>query len=314
MWIEVPLQFGKIKIAGIHLLRVFVNEKEEFAHQVYPNQIIPAGYDQEAISVFVTGLSNEVIFYNYFLLEKIGKTEKMKPLTKYVCPHCNSPMEKMKEDNCYVCNHPDCVEKAQNGEIVVYDMDDYKTKKIFRVMKMNDVWSVEDKIRLFVSNFLDYLDEPEVRVIANMSQKELVERNKKRAKRGKPTLPPIRIITVDGELKRYVNLVGEKCKSIDIARNETWVDGHFFRFWDRDKWCRMYEWIKGRKTDEEIRDRLKKLVRKDDKGHPLPESQQYRWDSRYKVIKVHKRPFVKFKGEGEPVESIKVVEVLRKHK
>lgn len=309
MWIEVPLQFGKVQIAGIHLLRVYVNDQDEFAYQVYPDDLIPAGYDQEAISIFVTGLADDVSFYNYFLLEKIGKYDKLKPESKYVCPHCNTPLQKFKGTNHYFCKAPDCVVNNQNKEIIVYDMDDYKTKKVFKIMNMKDIWRVEDRIRLFVSNFLDYLDEPEVKVIVNMNAKDLAKRNEKRARRGKPPLPPIRIITVDGELKRYVRLVEGKCRTIDVARNETWVDGHFFRFWSRDKWCNLYAWIKKCKTDDEIRKRLKERVRRDKDGHPLPQSQQYRWDSRNKVIKVHKRAYVKWKGMGEPVERIKVVDV-----
>jgi hypothetical protein len=176
-------------------------------------------------------------------------------------------------------------------------------------MNMKDVWRIEDRIRLFVSNFLDYIEEPEVRIVTNMTSNQLMQRNVKRAKRGKSPLPPVKIITVGGELKRYINLIGEKCRTLDLARNETWVDGHFFRFWDRNKWTRMYAWIKGCKTPEEIMAKLKKLVRRDDKGHPLPQSQQYRWDNNHKVIKVHKRAFVKWKGMGEPVERIKVVDV-----
>ena len=104
-------------------------------------------------------------------------------------------------------------------------------------------------------------------------------------------------------------MVETQCKTVDVARNQTWVDGHFFRFWDRDTWCRLYEWIKGRKTDDEIRERLKKFIRKDKNGHVLPEYQQYKWDSRHKLIKVHKRGYIKFKGMGVPIEKIKVVDI-----
>lgn len=309
MWIEVPLQFGKIKIAGIHLVRVFVNDNDEYASQVYPDELVPVGYDQEAISIFVTGLDGDISFYNYFLLEKIGKYDKLKPVSKYVCPYCGSPLKKFEDKNWFYCELESCVETSQKGKMVMYDMDDYKTKNTFKVMKMNDIWRIEDKIRLFVSNFLDYIEEPEVKIITSISSTDLAKRNLKRARKGKPPLPPIRIITVSGEIKRYINLIGERCRTLEIARNETWVDGHFFRFWDRNKWTRLYAWIKGCKTDEEIREKLKKLVRKDDKGHPLPQTQQYRWDSHHKLIKVHKLAFVKWKGMGEPVQRIKVVDV-----
>jgi hypothetical protein len=63
------------------------------------------------------------------------------------------------------------------------------------------------------------------------------------------------------------------------------------------------------KTTDQIWKVLKKEVRKDKDGMPLPSYQQYRWDDYYKIIKVHKRPYIKFKGEGIPIKKIKEVDI-----
>lgn len=58
------------------------------------------------------------------------------------------------------------------------------------------------KIKLYICNFLDFLNTPDVEI------KEIVwseEANKKRIKRGKPPIPTIHNVTVTGKTKEYIN-------------------------------------------------------------------------------------------------------------
>jgi hypothetical protein len=217
---------------------------------------------------------------------------------------------KMLEPKKHYCDKESCIKAFQDGCKIIYDMNDQTVKDQMRLFEMKSIWKTEDKIRQFATNLLDFLTNKKVQVMVNFSEEELVERNKKRAKRGKSTLFPVSIIKVDGTLKEYVSFISRKFNgNYKLARRETPVDGHFYRFKDRDVWTRLYAWIKGYETDEAIRERLSKLQRRDEKGMVLPDEEQYEWDGFYKLIKVWKLPFYRFKGEGDQRPRIDVIDV-----
>ena len=311
MFIEVGLDFGDVFVAGIHIHKVFLRPEEKdrkLGYQVYSDRLIPHDFTEEGMSIFITGLAEDnVTFYSYFTLRRYNA--KHQGGSFYSCPYCQTRMAKMKDTNLHYCDIVDCIAKYQDGETIVYDLSNKKLRHTFRVMKMKDVWNIENKIRNFVCNFLDFLNTPEVIVRSAVDPESLQKRNLKRAKRGKRVLPPVNLIIVDGYLKKYIGELASRTGSIAVARNETWVSGHYMRFWMKEKWSNLYSWISKCKTDEQTKDKLAKMVRKDGDGKLLPKSQQYIWDAYYKVIKVWKIPFIKFKGEGTPKDSLTVVKV-----
>ena len=314
MFIEVGLDFGKVFVAGIHLHKVFLRPEEKgkkLGYQVYSDRLVPADFTEEGISIFISGIGEDnVVFYSYFTLRGMDKGKLEHNLSRYSCPYCQVRMNVTEAgSNLHYCDQEHCVNQYQGGETIAYDLSNKKLRHTFRVMKMQDVWSIQDKVRNFVCNFLDFLNTPEVIVRSHLDSESLHIKNVKRAKRGKKALPPINLILVDGYLKKYINDIESLTGSINVARNETWVSGHYMRFWMKEKWTNIYSWINKCKTDEDIKERLAKYLRKDGDGKLLPKSQQYIWDSYYKVIKVWKIPFIKFKGEGTPKDSLTVVKV-----
>lgn len=311
MFIEAGLDFGDIFVSGIHIHKIFLRPKEKgkrLGYQVYSDRLIPADFTEEGMSIFITGIAKDnVTFYSYFTLRKIDKST-FGGKSSYSCPHCQTQMSKFPDSALHYCDIEDCMVQYQDNESITYDLSNKKLRDTFRVMKMQDVWSIEDKIRNFVCNFLDFLNTPEVLVKVAEDPQSLEKRNIKRIRRGKKVLPPINLIIVDGYLKKYINGIASRTGSINVARNETWVSGHYMRFWMKEKWTNIYSWINKCKTDEERIERLAKYQRKED-GKLLPKSQQYMWDSYYQVIKVWKIPFIKFKGEGTLKDSLTVVKV-----
>lgn len=315
MWVEVGLKFDELFVCGIHIAKVYLDTtKSGFGTQLFRfyDEIIPNSYKEVGISVFVVGFSDETTtFYYHFILEHTDiEKDKLRGRYAYACPYCSMPMKTLETAHKFYCDKDSCIKAFQNGVKVVYNLDDPIVKEQMHLFEMKSVWKTEDKIRQFTTNLLDFLTNKRVQIITNFSEAELVDRNKKRAKRGKEPLFPVSIIKVDGTLKEYVSFISKRFNgNYKLARIETPVDGHFYRFKDKEVWTGLYGWIKGCETDDAIREKLAKKVRVDDKGIQLPDEEQYEWDNLYKLIKVWKLPFYRFKGEGDPRPRIDVIEV-----
>lgn len=108
------------------------------------------------------------------------------------------------------------------------DSNIYTENEELKWKKKDDIFS--NNIRIFVCNFLDFLNNPEVQFI-EVSRSE--EQNMKRLKRGKPAIPPHQFITVTGKLKIYLDSLKENTDFYYSHR--FWVRGHF-RTLRSDKW------------------------------------------------------------------------------
>jgi len=161
---------------------------------------------------------------------------------------------------------------------------------------LRDVWRIEALVGEFVSNFLDFLTNPEVRVEVCLSESERLSRNEKRVRKGKGLLPPISVVSVRGHLQKVVGGLSSQFGSVSEAREASWVRGHFFRFWNRERWSRLYGLIAKCRSPAERTAVLSGLGRVDDDGLLLPLSQQYQFDEQYGVIKVWKMPYLRNEG------------------
>ncbi len=130
--------------------------------------------------------------------------------------------------------------------------------------------SAVNELKVFICNFLDFLNNPEVRIIK-------IERSKKnqsrRLKQGKSVLPSTNKIIIDGKLKSYYN----NLTGFDKLPYSFIVRGHYMRFWNKKKYRRIYQKLK-----------LGSLSNKyyvDDKIR-----------NNNKIITLWKRPFVKGSG------------------
>lgn len=90
------------------------------------------------------------------------------------------------------------------------------------------------KLKTFVCNFIDYLNNPEVRII----QIKRGKKNKlRRKKQGKEPLPSSNKIIVTGELKQYMEKIS--LSKFTYGHKFT-VRGHFRRYWDKKKYNKLY--------------------------------------------------------------------------
>jgi len=105
--------------------------------------------------------------------------------------------------------------------------------------KIEDIEEIKPNISLFICNFLDFLNDPDVNLI-KVERDE--NKNNKRVKRGKLSIFTSFYIRLKGELKIYF----DKLQS-DLAENKFnhrfWVRGHY-KHWRSDK----FKNVKGKKT------------------------------------------------------------------
>jgi hypothetical protein len=120
------------------------------------------------------------------------------------------------------------------------------------------------KIQMFVCNFLDFLNDPEV----ELRTYERTEKNRQRRIRdGKIPIPPINFITVTGKLKIYQDSLSE---GIHFSYSyKFWVRGHFRRLQDEERygeqsgkriWIKPY--IKGKGILKDKNYKLKKQTKR----------------------------------------------------
>ncbi len=88
------------------------------------------------------------------------------------------------------------------------------------------------RIQLFVNNFLDFLNHPDIetRVISHPQ-----EMNEKRQKRGKPRIPDRVKLIIKGKLYRYLYEDNGEQKTYAQPTSSFWVRGHYMHFWNVKK-------------------------------------------------------------------------------
>jgi len=103
------------------------------------------------------------------------------------------------------------------------------------------------KIQLFVYNFLDFLNDPEVKIITVERDEK---RNKKRVLHGKLPIPTRKFVRITGQLKIYMDKLNSGAiRKID---HKFWVRGHFrtlrSEFWKKKRGIRIWipPFIKGK--------------------------------------------------------------------
>jgi hypothetical protein len=308
IFIDCYLEFNGYSVFGITLKYCRVNSEgqmiyaDDFDFNDYPE------FDNEGVSIFITGLdTSNTSFYSLTTLDKFTTLHNNDTSVGWACPFCNQIMSSISRSEI-ACINPHCVKGFQGNKIYIYDISDVETLKWLGIMNIADLRFIEDKIRVFVSNFLDFITNPEVRIHNLLSEEDRERRNRKRKIESKQLIPQIKIINVDGFLDKYLTKIKNHFGTYARAKSETWVSGHYIRFWMRDYWHHIYDIIKGLKTDEEIITKLKKYKRKDKDGHILPLSMQYQWDSSLKVIKVWKMGFVVNEGKKKGRSKVFVVD------
>jgi len=93
------------------------------------------------------------------------------------------------------------------------------------------------KIIIFVMNFLDFLNQPEVEFIET---KRTEKTNQKRIKKGKDPLPSTTRVVVKGDLKRHIDSYHRQLSGRTFS-HRFWVRGHFMRLRDKNRFRRMYD-------------------------------------------------------------------------
>ena len=127
------------------------------------------------------------------------------------------------------------------------------------------------KLKIFICNFIDFINNPEVRIIRlERSQKN----QERRIRQGKEPLPSSNKIKITGTLRTYYD-------KLDIGGNTLnyrfWVRGHFMRLWNKKKFHKLYKQLEGGKLP--IGYYIDDKIRKDDK-----------------IIMIWKKPFIKGSG------------------
>ena len=87
------------------------------------------------------------------------------------------------------------------------------------------------KIQIFICNFLDFLNDPEVEL---KTIKRSEKNRERRIKNGKMPIPPINFIIVTGKLKIYQDGISSGIH-FDFSC-KFWVRGHFRRLIDEERY------------------------------------------------------------------------------
>lgn len=134
-----------------------------------------------------------------------------------------------------------------------------------------------NRIREYILNFVDFVNNEEVKFMFRERTQKNTER---RIKRGKLPIPSFNKIYVIGYLKKYF----DKLESQELQtrfKHRFWVRGHFKRFLDKKRYKKLYEQYK--------KGKLKNF-----------EGKKYRIDEGF--LKVWIFPFIK--GEGMLIEKV----------
>lgn len=100
------------------------------------------------------------------------------------------------------------------------------------------------KLKVFVCNFLDFLNNPEVRIVRLERGQKNIERRKRE---GKEPLPSSNKIIVSGVLKQYMDKTSINTKGFN---HRFWVRGHFRRFWNKKRYSYLYDLLEQNKLPD----------------------------------------------------------------
>lgn len=103
------------------------------------------------------------------------------------------------------------------------------------IMKNVDKYS--EIMPLVVCNFLDFLNNPNVKIINVLENKK---RNEKRLVRKKNPVPEHNLLRISGDLKRYVGESHDLKNKSKKYSHKFWVRGHFRRYWKKERYSNLY--------------------------------------------------------------------------
>lgn len=134
---------------------------------------------------------------------------------------------KFDDENCAVL---DCANKMSEQA----RESEYKIERID--LDMDCIKGLSKNIKVFVCNFLDFINNPDVQIV---TMRESKERNLKRQRRGKLPIPEYSLIRLTGELKRYVEEARQN-RFFEYS-HKFQVRGHFRRYWNKDRYRNLYQ-------------------------------------------------------------------------
>jgi|TARA_Y100000310_G_C20581710_1_gene763348 hypothetical protein len=141
--------------------------------------------------------------------------------------------------------------------------------------ELKEIYPSQKKLVLFVCNFLDALNHPDIEIIEIRND---LNNDESRIKRGKSPKPSLQVnINVKGKLYKYLNY--EQKKVNNPMNYSFWVRGHYIHFWNQKRWCKLYSL-----DDEQL---SKQGYQKDKRG----------------VIAKWKFPFIKCEGISKPIQK-----------
>ncbi len=131
-------------------------------------------------------------------------------------------------DNDGYCDNPLIFDAFQvnQTDLEKHFQDNLKLKK-----------STIKKLKIFICNFFDFLNNPEVRVTRFERTKKNMER---RLREGKEILPSCNKIFIRGQLKQYLDTVSS---GLSTYNYRFWVRGHFKRFWNKKRYNKIYSML-----------------------------------------------------------------------
>jgi len=318
MWLDVFLEFDGYTINGMFLAMVYVKKDGNFA--LKSDVAYQPKDSEEAILVFFTGWSDSHIHYYLRLL--LDKEQFKKLQSSYytslhtgmhTCPFCGTVMSEGVGEavpkGAFFCSHTECIKEFQKDGVLYYDKKKKSVRELLSQHKMGHLGNMETFARDFVNSYLDFTMLKEVKINDAVTKEFARAKNPMRKKRGKKPYYPVKLITVSGYLQKKIFEIKSAFGSYETARKETFVIGHYMRFWNKRKWKRLYQWIENCKTDSEVELRLSKLKRCDEDGDTLPDSLQYVWDKKHEVIMVYKENHIRNKGsEKDKRNTVRVIE------
>ena len=143
---------------------------------------------------------------------------------------------------------------------------------------MTSVDAFSKGLELFACNFLDLVNNPEVVIVAREEDKA---HNVKRLHRKQLPIPAHKFVRLTGTLHRHA-IKSQKAQQGSKLTHRYWVAGHFMRFWDLERFRRLYSEWEAKVIDK-----------------------RYYFDEVNKVLMTWVFPHIK--GEGLLVESVRVV-------
>ena len=113
---------------------------------------------------------------------------------------------------------------------------------------MTSIKEYEKIYPLFVCNFLDFLNNPNIEIINKPVDEN---RNKKRILRNKNPIPEHNILRITGELKKYINDFSKTSTGAKKYTHKYYVRGHVRRYWKKERYSNLYDLFLNKKLSTE---------------------------------------------------------------